>query len=202
MYRIKNTADDRSKHLLHRTANQFELEPQIGGHRIRLRSYLDITDEHYERVKHMVDAWVRKGIVEVSKVGPDFTGDPRKFAADLEFDSNGLRLGGPTFEVWTEKLQQPPESYPPEGFAEVFSPGLVAYKRAKEEADQEAVKKKWEPFEPFVQETMSKEPEPQAPVQESVVEESANQAPPILQVTPTSVPPAPPAPSLKSKKLR
>ncbi len=66
MIRIKNTADDRTKVLLHRTATRFELEPVLGDKRIRLRSYLDITEEHYARLKSMVDGWVKNGMVEVT----------------------------------------------------------------------------------------------------------------------------------------
>ncbi len=65
MIRIKNTAEDRTKSLLHRTAAKFELEPMLGDQRIRLRSYIDITEEHYERVKHIVAPWVAAGMVEV-----------------------------------------------------------------------------------------------------------------------------------------
>lgn len=68
MYRIKNTADDRTKHLLHRTASRFELEPVLGARRIRLGEHYDITDEHYEKVKHIVAPWVKKGMVEVIKL--------------------------------------------------------------------------------------------------------------------------------------
>lgn len=82
MYRIKNTAEDRTKHLLHRTAAKFELEPTLGGVRIRLGSFIDITDEHYARVKPIVDEWVSKGMVEVFPVLPDGI-DIRKYAAPL-----------------------------------------------------------------------------------------------------------------------
>lgn len=65
MIRIKNTAEDRSKSLLHRTASKFEIEPMLGDQRIRLRSHLDITEEYYERVKHLVAPWIAAGMVEV-----------------------------------------------------------------------------------------------------------------------------------------
>lgn len=67
--RIKNTAEDYSKSLLHRTAPKFELEPMLGDKRIRLRSFIDITDEHYEKVKHIVAPWVKAGMVEVIQLG-------------------------------------------------------------------------------------------------------------------------------------
>jgi hypothetical protein len=81
MYRIKNTAEDRTKHLLHRTAAKFELEPNLGGVRIRLGAFLDITDEHYDRVKPIVDEWVKKGMVEVVRIGTKLS-DWKPYAAD------------------------------------------------------------------------------------------------------------------------
>lgn len=71
MIRIKNTADDRRKAHLHRTASRFQMEPTLGSTRIRLRGYVDITDEHYERVKDLIEEWVAKGMVEVIRLeGP------------------------------------------------------------------------------------------------------------------------------------
>lgn len=138
MYRIKNTAEDRSKHLKHRTATKFEIEPSLGGNRIRLGSYLDISDEHYARVKPTVDEWVKNGTVDVFPVLPDGT-DVRKFAKEPELSAEGLRLDGPTLEKWTSAGYFE-ENYPPQGYAEVFSPGLVVLRRAQEAA-QEAAKK-------------------------------------------------------------
>lgn len=130
MYRIKNTADDRTKVQLHRTASRFELEPQLGGRRIRLRSHLDITDEHYEKTKTVIDDWVRKGIVEVIKLegeGP--------LARPVSVDADGLKLGGPTFEQFL-KAGYSAEDYPPPGYAEVMSEGLRNYRIKKEAAEQ------------------------------------------------------------------
>lgn len=198
MYRIKNTADDRSKHLLHRTATQFELEPSLGGHRIRLRSYLDITDEHYERVKSVVAAWERKGIVEVSRINTDSSSDDlRKYAVEQEqkFNSEGLRLGGPTFEEWTEKLKLPPESYPPEGFAEVFSPGLVAFRRHQEESKKPAAELEISPVteSQILQDNL-------VSVQDTIRLEQ----PSTVSIPPAPTPPQPPAPPINKgvkKKL-
>lgn len=148
MYRIKNTADDRSKHLKHRTATKFELEPSLGGHRIRLGTHYDISDEHYARVKPLVDEWVKKGMVEVLELGPmGVFWDPQRLsnaralepavkqAMEMygEGQKQGLMSGGPTLEEWTAAGYQA-ENYPPQGYAEVFSPALVAHKRAQEEA--------------------------------------------------------------------
>lgn len=82
MYRIKNTANDRTKTHLHRTAPGFNEEPNLGGKRIRMGEFLDIEDAHYERVKPILDQWVAKGMVSVSQLG---------VAAEVV---------GPTFEQW------------------------------------------------------------------------------------------------------
>jgi len=63
--RIKNTANDRSKVHLHRTAARFELEPSFGGQRIRLGESRVISDADYRRNKQVIDEWVAKGIVEI-----------------------------------------------------------------------------------------------------------------------------------------
>lgn len=63
--RIKNTANDRSKAHLHRTAARFELEPSFGGQRIRLGESRVISDADYHRNKQVIDEWVAKGIVEI-----------------------------------------------------------------------------------------------------------------------------------------
>lgn len=76
IYRIKNTADDRTKVLQHRLATGFQMEPSLGGHRIRLGQFLDIAEDHYLRVKEMVDSWVAKGMVEVSVVGNNISKYP------------------------------------------------------------------------------------------------------------------------------
>lgn len=135
MYRIKNTAEDRTKHLLHRTATKFELEPTLGGIRIRLGAFLDITDEHYERVKPVVDEWVKKGMVEVIQNGSD-SADLRKFTKEPEYDANGLRLDGPTLETWVKAGYQA-DTYPPAEYAEVPSPGLTAFRMEQDRLKQE-----------------------------------------------------------------
>ncbi len=111
MYRIKNTAEDRTKHLLHRTAAKFELEPTLGGVRIRLGSFIDITDEHYARVKPIIDEWVGKGMVEVFPVLPDGT-DVRKYAAplpgeDLELERAKKEMAEMAAAAIKEELNRP-----------------------------------------------------------------------------------------------
>lgn len=205
MYRIKNTADDRTKHLLHRTATQFELEPSLGGHRIRLGTHHDIGDEHYTRVKPVIDQWVKKGMVEVFPVLQDGT-DSRKFVNDPEYDVSGLRLGGPTIEEWTNAGYQA-ENYPPEGYAEVFSPGLVAFRRAQE-ATQEAAQKADEAIknaDAFSSQVILEQLPPASII---ITEEPPLPAPSVVETipvqTPTvTIPPVATTPSLnKNKKLR
>lgn len=69
MYKIKNTANDRSKTLLHRTAIKFELEPSFAGRRLRLGESRDIEDAVYERNKELLDRWEKNGMISVEKVG-------------------------------------------------------------------------------------------------------------------------------------
>lgn len=90
--RIKNTADDRTKHLLHRTASRFELEPILGDKRIRLGTYIDVDDEYYERVKHLVAPWIKNGMVEVFK---------------LEVEGNKIISSGSVAPMKIEELRLP-----------------------------------------------------------------------------------------------
>ncbi len=205
MYRIKNTADDRTKHLQHRTATKFELEPSLGGHRIRLGTHYDISDEHYIRVKLTIDEWVKKGMVDAFPVLPDGT-DVRKIAQEPEFNSDGLRLKGPIIEDWLAAGYQA-DDYPPEGYAEVFSPGLVAFRRAQEEA-QEAAKKADEAIRDALSLQVAVEQslpvvseEPPPPTQPAPVVEMN---PPVTQQAPSvTIPPAPTVkPSNRNNRLR
>lgn len=76
MYRVKNTAEDRSKSLLHRTAPKFELEPMLCGRRVQLRGYVDITDEQYAANKATLDVWVKNGMVDVIDMGSEGKAPP------------------------------------------------------------------------------------------------------------------------------
>lgn len=208
MYRVKNTAEDRTKHLLHRTASQFELEPSLGGTRIRLGTFIDITDEHYARVKPLLDSWVLKGMVEVFPVLQDGT-DVRKFVTEPQYDANSLKLGGPTIEEWMSAGFSA-ETYPPTDFAEVPSIGLSEFrmnqeKIRKEAADLAVAQIKEELNRPS---TMS-QILPAIPVQEpEVLPEPVIHAPEPTPVAPPVVqaPPAPvsnrPQEQNKNKKLR
>lgn len=81
MYKIKNTANDRSKTLLHRTAIKFELEPSFAGVRLRLGESRDIEDAVYERNKELLDRWEKNGMISIERPGsettvPGLPGDP------------------------------------------------------------------------------------------------------------------------------
>lgn len=184
MYRIKNTADDRMKHLQHRTATKFELEPSLGGHRIRLGSHHDISDEHYARVKPVIDEWVKKGMVDVFPVLPDGT-DIRKYAKEPEFNGDGLQLGGPTIEEW-KAAGYDADNYPPRGYAEVFSPGLVALQRAREET---AAQKAAEVIkEALALPSVTEQILPATPVEEPPALPPAPEEPPVSEPPPGPVP--------------
>lgn len=204
MYRIRNTTDDRTKHVLHRTAPRFEVEPSLGGTRIRLGSYLDITDDHYDRVKPTLDEWVSKGMVEVRKLGSEESSSGLSDSG-MDLDDNGLLRGGPTLEEWTAAGYQP-ENYPPRGYAEVFSPGLVAYRRSQEEATREAANRAADVIkEALTLPTVTEQILPPVPVAPEAVAPT-----PVVEPPPSVAAPSAPAPSAsqppgkadKNKKLR
>lgn len=82
MYKIKNTADDRSKVTLHRTATKFELEPSFAGLRLRLGQSRLIEDEVFQRNEELLRAWEKNGMISIEKEGdhettvPGLPGDP------------------------------------------------------------------------------------------------------------------------------
>lgn len=65
MYRIRNTADDRSKAHLHRKATKMIYEPSIAGRRLQLRGTLDLTDKQFEQNREMLVGWEAKGMIEI-----------------------------------------------------------------------------------------------------------------------------------------
>lgn len=204
MYRIKNTADDRSKHLKHRMAAKFELEPNLGGHRIRTGTHYDISDEHYGRVKPVIDEWEKKGMVDVFPILPDGT-DVRKFATEPEFNGDGLQLGGPTVEEWVVAGYNA-DNYPPQGYASVFSPGFVALQRAREET---AAQKAAEGIkEALILSTVTEQILPAIPMEELPVVPPIPMEPPIVEpilppVPVLATPPPPPTNKVdKNKKFR
>lgn len=104
MLRVKNTSTDRSKVLLHRKAAKLEMEPTVNGQRLRMGTSTDLSEDVYERNKPYFDKLVGDGVIEISS------------------------LGGPTIEKWQD-AGYPPDFYPPQGWAEVPSEGLTAYRQ-------------------------------------------------------------------------
>lgn len=133
MYRIKNTADDRQKALLHRTASKFATEPDLGGRRIRLGTSIEITDEHFARVKPVLDEWVKNGMVEYELIGAE------KEPAEKD---------GPTLEGWVQ-AGYAPEDYAatpvgelhPWGFRVKSSAGLTKFLQEQEAIQAAEVQK-------------------------------------------------------------
>ena len=76
MYKIRNTTMDRTRTHLHRVAAKLVMEPVLGGHRIKMRETIEITDDHYAQVKDMLAEWESKGMVEVTKVGVSIPSNP------------------------------------------------------------------------------------------------------------------------------
>lgn len=90
--KIKNTAYDRDKLHLHRTASKFITEPTIGNVRLTRGMTTEITDEQYERMKDMLHSWEKKGMIEIFlPAGAEQTGD--------------LHKDGSTLNEWTEKTK-------------------------------------------------------------------------------------------------
>lgn len=133
MLRVKNTTDDRSKVQLHRTASGFNEAPSFAGKRIMQGQSILITEDQYTRNKDLLDSWVAKGMVEITY---EDGSQPVNYN-EPKLDANGLKLGGPTFEVFTgPEHHYPPDMYPPGGWAEVPSAGLTAFrKKQKEDAE-------------------------------------------------------------------
>jgi hypothetical protein len=66
-YLVKNTTQDRSKAHLHRVATQFVYEPSIAGQVLRAGMTVEISDDQYDRNRHMFDSWAKKGMVQLTK---------------------------------------------------------------------------------------------------------------------------------------
>jgi len=71
MWKIVNTSMDRSKALLHRTAPKLEMEPMIGGNRLRMQQITAITDHQHELNKEQLERLVRSGVITMEKVSDD-----------------------------------------------------------------------------------------------------------------------------------
>lgn len=124
MLKIKNTALDPSKSLLHRTASKMEMEPMINGQRLRLRTSVDVPEEWANKNRDYLEKLIKQGVIEVN-----FSD---KAPPEPQLNEQGLKLGGPTLEEFM-KRGYPADRYPPAGWAEVPSAGLTAYRKELEE---------------------------------------------------------------------
>ncbi len=68
-YKLINTALDHTKRFLHRTASKMQMEPVIGGRRLRIRSTMIISDEIFEHNKANLALWRGWGVVDWEQVG-------------------------------------------------------------------------------------------------------------------------------------
>lgn len=68
-YKLKNTALDHDKRFLHRTASKMQMEPVIGGRRLRIRQSMVISDELFAHNLATLILWRGWGIVTWEKVG-------------------------------------------------------------------------------------------------------------------------------------
>jgi hypothetical protein len=76
MWKVINTANDRSKTHLHRLASKFNYEPSIGGVRLRLGASMELDDEHFESVRAQLEGWKGKGIVDFERIGGETPKEP------------------------------------------------------------------------------------------------------------------------------
>jgi hypothetical protein len=70
MYKIKNTAMDRSKDFLHRRAPRMRPEPTISGRRLMLNQTMVLTDEQYAHNELLIKELISHGVVEVEMIPP------------------------------------------------------------------------------------------------------------------------------------
>jgi len=68
-YKLKNTALDHDKRFLHRKASKMQMEPVIGGRRLRIRQSMVISDELFEHNRANLELWNKWGVVSWEKVG-------------------------------------------------------------------------------------------------------------------------------------
>lgn len=141
MLRVKNTALEPSKTLQIRQAVKLDMEPILeGGKRLRLRSTLEISEEWAQKNRKFLEKLYKDGVIEIEE---SLGGRPMDPDREPELNADGLKLGGPSFELWMER-GFPAEGYPPSGWAEVPSAGLTAYRKQVEEAKAEEQRKGYE----------------------------------------------------------
>lgn len=68
-YKIKNTALDHTKRMRLRTAPKMEMEPIIGGQRLRLNSTMTISDELFDYSKTNLELYKSWGVIDWEKIG-------------------------------------------------------------------------------------------------------------------------------------
>lgn len=68
-YKLKNTALDHDKRFLHRKASKMQMEPVIGGRRLRIRQSMVISDELFEHNRANLELWNKWGVVSWEKAG-------------------------------------------------------------------------------------------------------------------------------------
>ena len=80
MYKITNTANDRTKANLHRTASKFILEPTFQGIRLGIRDSRLISDDDFEKNRELLEGWEKKGMISIERpeeeTKPGLPGDP------------------------------------------------------------------------------------------------------------------------------
>jgi hypothetical protein len=91
MWRVTNTANDRSKVHLHRLASKFTYEPSIGGLRLRLGESVELEDAHFEAIRAQLEGWKGKGIVDFERVG----GEVKKAPVETKKVEEEPRAGTP-----------------------------------------------------------------------------------------------------------
>lgn len=133
VFLIKNTSDDRQKVAQHRIASGFYPEPMIGGARLRVKEWMYLSIEHFERIRERLYKSFTDGVITAEQVnvpddtdiryGVPFTPDPQptKWANPVQ---EPAQLGEPIIEpvlppVLPEPLvpeipEIPPEEQDPE----------------------------------------------------------------------------------------
>ena len=99
MWKITNTANDRSKVELHRLAAKFTYEPSIDGIRLRLGESREFTDEHFATIRAQVESWKLKGIVDFEQVEEPFVVSPPPPVVEAPKSNPEPRAGTPVVEA-------------------------------------------------------------------------------------------------------
>jgi hypothetical protein len=68
-YKIWNTALDHTKRFLHRRAAKMQMEPIVGGKRLRIRSSLVLDDAVFEHNKTNLELYKSWGVLDYEQVG-------------------------------------------------------------------------------------------------------------------------------------